>query len=200
MSCAAFTILGAGFLVFNANNRIALYVTFAAAIVMLLIASYLAWRGEYRSRLEAEKAIYDGRPLFTLEIVQQPSWQTQNPKDAIFRLTNCGKRAARYVRLDSQKSTLRGHTMEFVQLPLLSPDNSEMLAYAIDQHGADQRALCEFLQNNPEDSALVWWDIKVNFRDTNDAQAEDLIRLCYDVQSKALYTTGVPYTERGKQE
>ena len=90
--------------------------------------------------------------------------------------------------------------MEFAQLPLLAAGNSEFLPYAIDQHGADQRALCEFLQNNPEHSALVWWDIKVAFRDTNDMRGTDIIRLCFDVQTKLLYTASVPYTERGKKQ
>lgn len=44
MSCAVFTLIGLAVLAFNKSNKWALYASFAAAAVLLLFASFLAWR------------------------------------------------------------------------------------------------------------------------------------------------------------
>ncbi|MFL6352854.1 MAG: hypothetical protein ACJ74Z_13525 [Bryobacteraceae bacterium] len=62
MSCAAFTILGVIVLAFNKSNRWALWATFGAAVVMLFVGSFLAWRDQYAranaagARIAATKA------------------------------------------------------------------------------------------------------------------------------------------------
>lgn len=48
MSCAAFTLIGVVVLAFNKSNRWALWATFGVAVAMLLLASFLAWRDQYR--------------------------------------------------------------------------------------------------------------------------------------------------------
>jgi hypothetical protein len=48
MSCAVFTVLGVFVLAFNKSNQWALWATFGAAVTMLLLASFLAWRDQYR--------------------------------------------------------------------------------------------------------------------------------------------------------
>lgn len=196
MSCAAFTFLS---LYVAATNRSNAWVVGAMAILaalMFVVSAYHAWAEQYEARAAAEAAIYDGRPLFVLKVIEQPSWKTQYPKAPVFELTNCGKRPARHIYLVSQRSHLKNYTLSFAQIPLLSPDCTETLAYEVDQHGADQRALSEFIRNNPQDSALVWWDIEIAFRDSSDVRGTDTIRLCFDVESQVLYTAAVPYTEK----
>lgn len=54
MSCAVFTLLGMAFLATNATNKTALRITFGAAGLMFLVASFLAWRDEREARTSAE--------------------------------------------------------------------------------------------------------------------------------------------------
>ena len=51
MSCAAFTFLGVYVVANNKSNSWALGATFGMALFMLLVASFLAWRDEYKKRL-----------------------------------------------------------------------------------------------------------------------------------------------------
>ena len=48
MSCAAFTFLGVYVLAAGKSNQWALGVTFGTALLMLLVASFLAWKDQYR--------------------------------------------------------------------------------------------------------------------------------------------------------
>src|SRR5437867_10421357 len=57
MSCAVFTFLGMAILAFNVTNELALRATFGAAVLMLLFASYMAWRDEYQGRTSAERMV-----------------------------------------------------------------------------------------------------------------------------------------------
>ncbi len=59
MSCAVFTFLGMVILAFNVTNQWALRATFAAAVLMLVFASYMAWRDEYQARMSAERKVND---------------------------------------------------------------------------------------------------------------------------------------------
>ena len=86
--------------------------------------------------------------------------------------------------------------MSFGEIAALAPGDTRPVTYEIDQHGADQRILCEFVGDNPPGSALVWWDIPISFRDTDESTGADVVRLCFDIQSGVLYSTAVPYTER----
>ncbi|MCU1298339.1 MAG: hypothetical protein JWO91_2617 [Acidobacteriaceae bacterium] len=46
------------------------------------------------------------------------------------------------------------------------------------------------------DAAVVWYDPAIEFRDTGESQMSDIVRLMFDVTSKHLYVTEVPYTRR----
>src|SRR5437667_9681551 len=55
MSCAVFTLLGIFVLAFNKSNKWALWATFGAAIILLFVAAFLAWRDEHIQVLAYEK-------------------------------------------------------------------------------------------------------------------------------------------------
>jgi hypothetical protein len=67
MSCAIFTFIGLYVLAFNKSNRWALWATVVAAFVALQVATYLAWRDQYRKNEAADSsgAIF----LASLEVI-----------------------------------------------------------------------------------------------------------------------------------
>lgn len=178
-------------------DSLPLPVLLVLGFVCLITAGYRAWKDEHLVRIDAEKRIYDGRPLFVLNVIRQPSWASGKPMhEQIFELTNCGGRPARFIRVEEQKSKLDYSTMRFSQILSLSAGETKPLGYAIDQHGDHQGMLFEFLSDNSSDSALVWWDIGIVFRDTDESEQREVVRLCFEVKSKYLYSREVPYTRR----
>ena len=149
----------------------------------LFWSMFAAWSDEHDSKNKSEKWMYDGRPLFVLNVVKQPTW-TAGKGETIFTLHNCGGRPARWIRLGMQKSRLDYYTMTFAEISALGPGDTTPITYAIDQHGQDQRMLCEFLGDNPPGAALVWGDIPISFRDTDESTGSDVVRLCFDIQGQ----------------
>ena len=85
-------------------------------IVMLLVLSSCAVQRIAQAKAEVEKAekkVYEGRPLFVLDIIKLPSWRTIRPKEQeIFKIKNIGFRPARSVRMDpitSRQGKSRAH-------------------------------------------------------------------------------------------
>lgn len=57
MSCAVFTLVGVIVLAFNKSNAWALGATFTAAVAMLLVASFLAWRDKHHEVMSLSSKI-----------------------------------------------------------------------------------------------------------------------------------------------
>jgi hypothetical protein len=149
-------------------------------------------------REKMELRIYDGRPLFILKVMAQPTWQINKPVGReICRLKNCGDRTARWVRMEAVESTQGKHRLGFAELPALQSGEESSVGYCINDTGMDERWLCEFIDDHGPDSALLWWDVHIRFRDADESVGKEIVRLCFDTQSRAFYATGVPYTERG---
>jgi cell division protein FtsB len=161
-----------------------------------------------RQKAEAEKRIYDGRPLFVLEV---SALLTSKGKTWMLGLKNVGTRPARYVNMETQASFQKQYHMQFAQILALPSNQSEELRFVIlgdhfqeihPKGGADN-VLMKFLNDierhdDPlNDAALIWWDIPIKFRDTDESVKEELTRLCFDVERNFLYATVPPYTERG---
>lgn len=58
-------------------------------------------------------------------------------------------------------------------------------------------SLWQFLTDNAPDTAVTWWDVTIEFRDTDKSVQKDIARFCFDVESGQLFVRAVPYTERG---
>src|ERR1017187_2572491 len=70
MSCAFFTLLGAYTLLARKSNTWVLWTTFGAAVIMLFIASFLAWRGNHRALLALQERLKSPEFIWT----QGSSW------------------------------------------------------------------------------------------------------------------------------
>lgn len=68
MSCAVFTLIGVLVLGFNKSSKWALYATFGAAVAMLFLASFLAWRDQYRATVGARKELEEANAKHKKEI------------------------------------------------------------------------------------------------------------------------------------
>jgi hypothetical protein len=158
---------------------------------------------------EADQRLYDGRPLFVLEVGAQ---KAGGIKEWYFSLRNVGGRPARYIRLEAQFSGQGRYNLHFVEVLALPSNESAPMSYWVTDRATpelipvrdDQSMLRKFVSDNvvSEDPfnnvALTWWDIKIQFRDTDESVKEEIARLCFDVETDVLYATAVPYTERGR--
>jgi len=114
--------------------------------------------------------------------------------------------------MESQPSLQKAYNLRFGEILALPANVEASLSYwvtdslfhqIIPVEGERQSMLEKFLNDNPVhddpimNPALVWWDIAIKFRDTDESVKEELTRLCFDVQSGVLYATVPPYTERG---
>ncbi|HEY6248465.1 MAG TPA: hypothetical protein VI685_00815 [Candidatus Angelobacter sp.] len=166
-------------------------------------ANINAFRDQYAktSELEAkykelESRIYDGAPKLVLKAyyIADPSKQ---PKQWAIHVENCGQRAARFIRLRPEQSYSGKFTLHFSQLPTLRPDSEQAITFWVTEGFESEVPLVSFLNDHSPDAALIWWDIRITFRDMDESTTEEIVRLCYDVQYDVLYGTDAPYTERG---
>jgi len=178
---------------------------FGALFITVAFIFEISFREVRKSELriiELQGEIYDGRPLFVIEINRQPQWNSSNPHIPVFNLRNCGQRPARFVSLGSIKSNRDRYTLHFHELPVLRPDDVLPISYWINERSkevSDQRWLWEFLDDHPDDAGVLWWDIEVSFRDTDESTHKELVRVCFDVESKQLFVRAVPHTERNRK-
>ncbi|MGB9071886.1 MAG: hypothetical protein WCC22_04395 [Terriglobales bacterium] len=145
----------------------------------------------------AEKRLYDGRPILILKVLTQPTWKTSNPTGQdIFSLTNVGLRPARFVRINSVKSNKKNYEITFGSIPALQSSQEVPIEFCIGPNVQDQRMLCAFLEDNEEDTSITWWDLEILYRDTDEVTQTELTRLVFDSESKSIFVTPVPRTER----
>jgi hypothetical protein len=152
-----------------------------------------------RLRLQAENKIYDGRPIFVLEIRSRNAmgWWT-------FHLRNCGLRTARYVRLQSVKSQAGNYHLHFGEISVLEPNKESAVRIGVNNSWElnQQDMLLKFLLDNPKaDDPLqrivfAWFDVEIKFRDMDESVGDAVVRFSFDVDSQTLGAHAVPYTER----
>ena len=176
-------------------------------VIGFIISVFGAWHKQYMIAEEALGKVYDGRPIIVLEILGQPSASKTNPLpeskyDApVFGLHNCGNRTARFVNIEPLKSILGDHSIHFQSLVSLEPGQHCPISFAVDDtRRADAELTWKFLHDNPLESALVWYDTKINFRDAGESAMAETVRLAFDVETEYLYTTAVPYTQRAPEK
>jgi hypothetical protein len=130
-------------------------------------------------------------------------------------LKNVGVRPARYVNMEPQPSFQKNFHLQFGQILAILPNGFEGVPYSVTDRAfqeiqeiapakrIEQPLLLQFLRDvekhdDPlQNAALIWWDIPIKFRDTDESVKEEITRLCFDVERGVLYATVPPYTERG---
>jgi len=141
--------------------------------------------------------MYDGRPVFVMEVLS--TLNADSPWS--FRLKNCGERTARFVNLNSVISQGESpkYRLNFQQILAISANAEEHLYFWVSDISLSKSLpLKLFLDEHASDAALIWWDIEIKFRDTNEViEHGGTVRLCFDVERNVLYTTSVPYTAHG---
>jgi hypothetical protein len=181
-------------------------VIFGLLLLIVFIGEH-AYRLIFSAEREAEETrgkIYTGRPVFALEILGRPSWNNPEPAgEWIFRLSNCGERTARYVQMEPHKSQGGRHTLKFQQVPVLAPRSHVPVGYWVDDSPLlDQTMLRKFLHDSElysdplERPVFKWFDIHISFRDMDESVGDEIVRVCFDVDSETLVVHAVPYTQR----
>lgn len=178
-------------------------------LIGLVISLFLAWRTEHIRAEEATAKLHDGRPIIMLEVFRQPV-QTKSSDEELrwiapsFTLFNCGGRTARFLRVESITSWLGSYKMYFSDMPSLQPGERKDISFRVNSSDWDDGEMAwKFLNDNYKDpsnplcdAAVVWYDPKIEFRDTGESQMTDIVRLMFDVESEYLHVTEVPYTRR----
>src|SRR5262249_2732584 len=140
-------------------------------------------------------------PIFILEV------RSQNPMGWWnFYLRNCGHRTARYIRPQSVQSLAKNYELHFGEISVLEPNAETPMRIGVNDswepHFHVEEMLVKFLNDNPvtEDplqrAVFTWFDILIKFRDMDESVGDAVVRFCFDVDSKALGGSAVPYTER----
>lgn len=191
MSCAIFTGLGIYVAYANKSNEWAVKTSFAAAVVCLFIACFLAWREELiraedaKSQVEEVRHKYlDERPQLGLEILgpQGPTaWQNAKARDACwFWLQQLSGRTARSIRFDPIPSKRGRFTLHFDEVPFLEPPPRRTpLTYHVREVGVfppsahdmekigdiEGKMLGQFLDDSPPELIELRYILISRFRD-----------------------------------
>lgn len=146
---------------------------------------------------DVEKKIYDGRPIFVLEI------RRQSNENWIFYLKNCGQRTARYIKLQTVRSNQKKYRLNFTEISASGPGEEFSTYYYVDDSPVQNlQMLHKFLNDNEVhkdplyNAAFEWFDVPIEFRDMDESICQQLVRFCFDVETKSLRAAGVPYTAK----
>ena len=181
------------------GHPISAWVYWLIATLGLVVAFYRAWldkhealNGQIRKVIHMEQEFLINQPVLALRVAYSKI-EPSDSGDSIFRLQNCGTRTARWATVRSVKSLCGHYTLIFGEVPALSPGPSEGIPCQA-RFGIEPATIWKFLHDVNPDSALVWFDVTLECRDLNETLVETLVRICFDVESNALYATAVPYT------
>ena len=116
----------------------------------------------------------------------------------VFYIQNCGQRTARWVTLEHAESGLKKYRLTFNLVSVVEPGKETHLGYEICTIGYPSSAatINEFLTDNQDNTYVVWYDIQIKFRDTDESMQEDTARLSYWPSEQAFSSSEVPYTRR----
>lgn len=169
--------------------------------LFLAWAFFGAWAEEHRNAEDAKQKLYDGRPLMALEVI--PCGISAHQVRPKINLRNIGARPARLAKPQTVTSYQDKYELHFDEIDSVASTETVAIGYWVTSHQECQHTLWDFLRDvkdtdDPlQKAALIWWDIRIKYRDTDESVREELTRLCFDLQSSVLYTTAPPYTERG---
>jgi hypothetical protein len=168
-----------------------------SAIVLFFLcwALFKTWAKEKARADAAIRSIYEGQPIFALEVRRVTMDGGYN-----FHLENCGERPARHVHLSSVSSYRENYDLHFGEITVLRPhsEGTDTVSYRVTDKNSKAARLSAFLKDNPEGAAVVWWDIHIEYWDTDNAiKVGGIVRLCYDVETGALFVRAAPYTALG---
>jgi hypothetical protein len=176
------------------------WATLGVATLCFLYASGRAWVRENKARLDAERKLYDGRPIFVLEVAgSQP---LDGNSDWRFFLTNCGNRIARYVKLGLIKSEIGAYVISFKEVPVIKAGEKVAVEYEVisrrsdDRHKDRRPSLWDFALDNAGErgSTYLWYDMPVGYKDVDDSFFDGgVMSICFDLKAKKLKTEDAEY-------
>ncbi len=171
------------------------------AAILVFVSAYRIWLKEHTQKLgemlkreKAEHEFLEGKPVLMLHIAYSDLKPNDKSGD-VFRVQNCGTRAARWVHVKSVPSQLKHYFLRFGQIPVLTLGPSQ----GIQCHVWSQRekaGLWEFFHDSDPESAIVWFDTTIVCRDTNESIVETMVRIMFDLEAKRLEVCAVPYTQK----
>lgn len=164
------------------------------ALVFFGWAFYKVWAKQKIAADAARQSVYEGRPLFSMR-----PFRVVGSEEYGLHLLNCGGRPARHVRLGGIRSYEGDYNLDFEEMTVLQPaDEWTSLAYRVRDKSRRDARLSQFLRDNPPNAAVVWWDIRIQYWDTDNAIKQGgVIRLCFDVDDGILFARAAPYTALG---
>ena len=196
MSCAVFTGIGIYAAAAGKSNGWIVSASTTAAIVLFLVAAFLAWNDEHQARNTAENRLQDEQPVILFGLLAEPDWGTLDTfGEYVFTLTNLGKRHATHVQIEPITSVSEVFTVRFqCEDVLLADGHYRPIQHEIDsgtKRGTlDKRMLWEFLHNCPVERQVETFTVTVKFRDMNEDK-QISTTMIFDLNSKKL--TIVPH-------
>ena len=193
----------------------------ALAIVCGGVASYGVWAQERKklcaeeeARKQAESRMYDGRPLLVLRVAEiagsrespginydkspRPPVENKKLPKFVIDIQNCGNRTARWITVGSTLSSQGNYRLTFGRITVLESKSSSPLSFEISKVAGGHRAeLDDFLADTPNETYVVWYDVEILFRDTDESTKSDVARLSYWPGERVFQSSEVPYTRRG---
>src|ERR1700742_3701544 len=77
MSCAIFTFIGLYALIIGKSNAWIIFASITAAVLLFLVAAFLAWSEEHKYRISAEKSLRDEEPKLMFGLLSpEMDWST----------------------------------------------------------------------------------------------------------------------------
>jgi hypothetical protein len=144
------------------------------------------------ARKDAESRVYDGRPVLMFRVAMSQPNRTDD-LSSVFRVTNCGSRPARWVTVRDVRSSRKNYLLHFGTVGSLVFEEEKGIPCAVGYPDSDH-TLLDFLLDNDEDAAMVWFDVTLECRDTDESLIETMVRIVYDVRENILAVRAVPYT------
>jgi hypothetical protein len=171
------------------------------AAILVFVSAYRIWLKEYNQKLaeilkmeNTKRNFLEGQPVLILHATYS-DLKPNDRADDVFRVQNCGTRAARWVHVKSVPSQLKHYSLEFGQIPVLTAGPSQGIQCQVWPLAAGI-GLWEFFHDSDPEAALVWFDVIIECRDTNESLVETLVRIAFDIQAKSLRACAVPYTQK----
>jgi hypothetical protein len=166
-------------------------------VARIELASSEALSKSEKARRDAESRRYDGRPILVLQVAAVAPTYLMGPPQHVFYLKNCGNRPARWVNIPAVQSTGRNFRLSFARTPIIEPQAAETLAFEVSKIDTSAGAALEsFLADTPDGIYVTWYDMKIEFRDTDESMRSETARLAYWPGERHLASVEVPYTRR----
>jgi hypothetical protein len=197
MSSAIFTLIGLYSLYEDKSNAWLTRTTFIAALICVLVGSFLAWSDEYAKtnvllseKKEIEQKYLDESPQLGLTLIApsgQKAWgeSRNNPSQqaVFFSLHHLSGRIPTSIRFDPVISLGGHYSLHFMERPFVSPPVKTPLTFEIRKEGnlPDPQTLAEggwtgmmleFVWDSPNDLPEFRHKITVQFEDRGEERSQ----------------------------